>query len=61
MRLLKPSFYSSTPCFTEEQSASQNFSKILLDQAFNLQDIKNIKSSANTALTDFLVIPQIFG
>ena len=61
MRLLKPSLYPNMPCYTECDHFSDNFSKLLLDQAFNNQHRANINSLSDCSLTDFLVIPQIFG
>lgn len=61
MRLLKPSFYSSLPCYTENEHFSDNFSKLLLDQTFNAPQQQSINFSSNCSLTDFYVIPQIFG
>ena len=60
MRLLKPSMYSALPIYTEKEHFSDNFSKLLLDQAFNMSQQMSI-SNPNCSLTDFLVIPQIFG
>ncbi len=61
MRLLKPSFYSTMPCFTENEHFSDNFSKLLLDQTFNASQQQISDSSNHCSLTDFYVIPQIFG
>ena len=61
MRLLKPSLYSTLPVYTENEHFTDNFSQLLLDQAFDLSSFKNIKGCENCSLTDFLVIPQIFG
>lgn len=60
MRLLKPSFYPTLPVFTEGEHNSESFSKLLLDQTFDPSG-HNALSGPNSALTDFLVIPQIFG
>lgn len=61
MRLLKPSLYPAMSCYTEDEHFSDNFSKLLLDQAFNKQHRQSINSLGECSLTDFLVIPQIFG
>ena len=61
MRLLKPSFHQAMPCFTEPEHFSDNFSKLLLDQTFNVSEQQSIHFSNDCSLTDFYVIPQIFG
>lgn len=61
MRLLKPSLYSSLPIHTESEHFTDNFSKMLLDQVFDSQSIEELNSNANFCMSDFLVIPQIFG
>lgn len=60
MRLLKPSLYSTMPVYVEDEHFTDNFSKLLLDQAFNLSK-SNLLSTPDCSTTDFLVIPQIFG
>ena len=61
MRLLKPSFHQTMTCFTEPEHFSDNFSKLLLDQTFNASEQQQINFSPHCSLTDFYVIPQIFG
>jgi hypothetical protein len=61
MRLLKPSLYSTLPLYTEPEHFSDNFTQLLLDQAFDLSSYKNVKGCEDCSLTDFLVIPSIFG
>ncbi len=61
MRLLKPSLLTTQTCHTEPEHFSDPFSQLLLDQTLNKKHIYNINSSPDSALTDFLVIPQIFG
>lgn len=61
MRLLKPSLYSTMPCYTEPEHYSDDFSKLLLDQTFNKAHSENINATSDCSLTDILVIPQIFG
>ena len=61
MRLLKPSLFSTIPCFTEKEHHSDNFNKLLLDQTFNKTNQENIKEVSDCSLSDLLVIPQIFG
>ena len=61
MRLLKPTFYSGVSCFTDNQYSTQNFSKTLLNHSFKLFNNDHSESLNDLALTDFLVIPQIFG
>ncbi len=61
MRLLKPSLHTGLTCHTEPNHSSDTFSKLLLDQTLNRQHHDNIKSLPDSSLSDFLVIPQIFG
>jgi hypothetical protein len=60
MRLLKPSFHQAMPCFTEPEHFSDNFSKLLLDQTFNVSEQQNIHFSNDCSLTDFYVADLIF-
>ena len=61
MRLLKPSLYSSLPVYTEKEHFSENFAKLLIDQIFDVGASEELNSESNFAMSDFLVIPQIFG
>ena len=61
MRLLKPSLYSTLPLYTEKEHFTDSFSQLLLNQAFDLACFESVKGCEDCSLTDFLVIPQIFG
>jgi len=61
MKLLKQSFYYTLPCITENEHFSNNFSKLVLDQTFNACQQQSINYMPHSSLTDFYVIPQIFG
>lgn len=61
MRLLKPSLFSTLPLYTEAEHFTDNFSQLLLDQAFDVTSYKHVKGCEDCSLTDFLVIPSIFG
>ena len=61
MRLLKPSIYSALPIYTEQSHFTDNFSQLLLDQAFNMNSFNELNIPSNSSMSDFLVIPQIFG
>lgn len=62
MRLLKPSLYCTLPVYTESKYASDNFSSVLIDQTFNINQMSTeLNNSFDSSQTDFLVIPQIFG
>ena len=62
MRLLKPSTYCNLPVYTETDHSTNNFSNLLLDQAFNVNSISSeLNNPGDSSQTDFLVIPQIFG
>lgn len=61
MRLLKPSLYSSLPVFAENEHFTENFSKLMIDQIFDFNSSIDLNQNPNFSMSDFLVIPQIFG
>lgn len=61
MRLLKPSLYSSLPVYAEKEHFSENFAKLMIDQIFSASTSADLNQNRNFSMSDFLVIPQIFG
>lgn len=61
MRLLKPSLYSSLPVYAEDEHFSENFAKLMIDQIFSSSTANDLNLNKQFSMSDFLVIPQIFG